>query len=266
MNELRELRRAIGLGQRAFAALLSTPLETYRPWDSGRRVVSAAVLQRARAAAVHHQRQHELLPLDQLARELHVHLRTLQLLAFRNDVFPYLHDTQFATLTIFDHDEHRALGPVPPRTAGLTSQEVIVAARDLMARVQDQLRAGIDALLQTGTWQPFGSEGPAPHWSLERRPDGTIGRSYMGAWNTITLASASDLLARWWLELRRCEHEHCRAWFLPAHGRQKYHRPRCSAEARYLRFKPKRNYKDEYARRHDSTRTRSRRRPSGRRT
>ena len=75
MNELRELRRVIGLGQRAFAALLSIPLETYRPWDSGRRVVSAAVLQRAREAVIHHQRQHQLLPLDQLARELHVHLR-----------------------------------------------------------------------------------------------------------------------------------------------------------------------------------------------
>ena len=78
INDLRELRRAIGLGQRAFAALLSIPLETYRPWDSGRRGVSAAVLQRARAAVVHHQRQHELLPLDQLAKELHVHVRTLQ--------------------------------------------------------------------------------------------------------------------------------------------------------------------------------------------
>jgi DNA-binding transcriptional regulator YiaG len=78
MNELRELRRAIGLGQREFAALLSISLETYRPWDSGRRVASAAVLQRARKAVIHHQRRHELLPLDQLAKELHVHLRTLQ--------------------------------------------------------------------------------------------------------------------------------------------------------------------------------------------
>src|SRR5437660_9119473 len=50
MNELRKLRRAIGLGQREFAALLSIPLETFRPWDSGRRVVSAAVRQRARQA------------------------------------------------------------------------------------------------------------------------------------------------------------------------------------------------------------------------
>ena len=38
MNELRDLRRAIGLGQREFAALLSIPLETFRPWDSGRRI------------------------------------------------------------------------------------------------------------------------------------------------------------------------------------------------------------------------------------
>jgi hypothetical protein len=36
------------------------------------------VLQRARDAVDHHQRQHELLPLDRLARELHVHIRTLQ--------------------------------------------------------------------------------------------------------------------------------------------------------------------------------------------
>jgi DNA-binding transcriptional regulator YiaG len=47
MNELRELRRAVSLGQREFAALLSIPLEALRRWDSGRRVVSVAVLQRA---------------------------------------------------------------------------------------------------------------------------------------------------------------------------------------------------------------------------
>ena len=78
MNELRELRRAIGLGQREFAALLSVPLETFRPWDSGRRRVSVAVLQRAREAVAHHKRLHERLALDQLAQELHVHVRTLQ--------------------------------------------------------------------------------------------------------------------------------------------------------------------------------------------
>jgi DNA-binding transcriptional regulator YiaG len=78
MNELRDLRRATGLGQREFAALLSVPLETLRTWDSGRRQIPAPMLQRAREAMAHHTRQTELLPLDQLANEFHVHLRTLQ--------------------------------------------------------------------------------------------------------------------------------------------------------------------------------------------
>ena len=78
VNELRELRRAIGLGQREFAELLSIPLETFRTLDSGRRVVSGAVLQRARVAVAHHARQHDPLPLQQLAGEFHVHIRTLQ--------------------------------------------------------------------------------------------------------------------------------------------------------------------------------------------
>jgi len=78
MNELRALLRAAGLGQREFAALLSVAPETFRTWDSGRRVVPPPVLQRARGAAAHHGLQTELLPLDQLAKELNVHPRTLQ--------------------------------------------------------------------------------------------------------------------------------------------------------------------------------------------
>jgi len=78
MNELRDLRRATGLGQREFTALLPVALETFRTWDSGRRGVPAPMLQRARAVVAHHARQAELLPLVQLANELHVHVRTLQ--------------------------------------------------------------------------------------------------------------------------------------------------------------------------------------------
>ena len=78
MNELRQLRHATGLRQAEFATLLTVPLETFRTWDSGRRAVPAPVLQRARAAVARHTRQTELLPLDQLAKGLHVHVRTLQ--------------------------------------------------------------------------------------------------------------------------------------------------------------------------------------------
>src|SRR5579862_6614569 len=78
MNAFRDLRRAADLGQREFAALLAVPLETLRTWDSGRRPVPVPKLQQAVSAVAHHQRQHERLPLAQLARELHVHVRTLQ--------------------------------------------------------------------------------------------------------------------------------------------------------------------------------------------
>lgn len=78
MNELRELRRAAGLKQWEFAAALTVPLETLRTWDSGRRVVPPAVLQRARTAVAHHRRLQELLSLAELASELGVHVRTLQ--------------------------------------------------------------------------------------------------------------------------------------------------------------------------------------------
>ena len=78
MNALRELRHTANLGQREFAALLSVPLETLRTWDSGRRSIPVPVLQRAAVAVAQHPRQNELLPLNRLARELHVHVRTLQ--------------------------------------------------------------------------------------------------------------------------------------------------------------------------------------------
>jgi DNA-binding transcriptional regulator YiaG len=78
MYELREMRRSLDLGQREFAVLLSVPLETFRTWDSGRRAVPTRVMQRATAVIAAHKRQVELLPLDQLATELGVHIRTLQ--------------------------------------------------------------------------------------------------------------------------------------------------------------------------------------------
>ena len=180
-------------------------------------------------------------------------LRPRELLDLRNEVFPYLHYKSRATVTVFHEDELLAHGPVPPRRPGVDSRHVIAAARKFMGGLQDDLRAGINAL-QAGMWHPFGRQGPAPSWSLERGDDGAIMRAYMGEWRAITIASAADVLVRWWPELRRCKHEPCGTWFLPTHGRQCYHDARCASAARYQRFKPTRNYKAEYARRHDSTR------------
>jgi len=96
VNELRKLRYAAGLGQREFAALLAVPQETLRSWDSGRRPVPFPVLYKARAAVARHKRQHELLPLAALAKDLGVHLRTLQAAARTGRL-----DTHFSVRSVF---------------------------------------------------------------------------------------------------------------------------------------------------------------------
>ena len=78
MGEIRELRRSVRLSQQDCAELLNVPVETFRTWDSGRRPIPVAEIQRARKTLPDHARQTELLPLRQLAAELCVHVRTLQ--------------------------------------------------------------------------------------------------------------------------------------------------------------------------------------------
>ena len=106
-------------------------------------------------------------------------LRPGELLDLRNEVFPYLHYKSRATVTVVHEDELLAHGPVPPRRPGVDARQVIAAARTFMGGLQDDLRAGVNAL-QAGMWHPFGRQGPAPSWSLERGDDGAIVRAYMG--------------------------------------------------------------------------------------
>ena len=164
MNELRDLRRAIGLGQREFAALLSIPLETYRPWDSGRRVVSAAVLQRAREAVAHHQRQHELLPLDQLARELHVHLRTLQAAARTGRL-----DAHFSVRSVFGR---------PIRSASRAAGEQFMATHYRRFSGQEICPAPLPTVPNDYDRPPAGSPSSAP--THARRPGPTHRRRWQG--------------------------------------------------------------------------------------
>jgi DNA-binding transcriptional regulator YiaG len=77
-SPLRELRRSIDVSQEEFARMLDVALETLRTWDSGRRTPPSYIYIRARAAMAEHQRQHELLSLDELATEFGIHQRTLR--------------------------------------------------------------------------------------------------------------------------------------------------------------------------------------------
>ncbi len=78
VNALRQLRRDAALSQREFADLLRVPVNTFRMWDSGLRPPPLPVVTRAREALASRAERHELLPLDRLAKELGVHVRTLQ--------------------------------------------------------------------------------------------------------------------------------------------------------------------------------------------
>jgi DNA-binding XRE family transcriptional regulator len=96
VNELRELRRHANLTQRAMAALVQIPLNTFRMWDSGLRCPPTHVIARAREAIALHARRREPLPLAELAKELGVHVRTLQAAARTGRL-----ETQFSVRSVF---------------------------------------------------------------------------------------------------------------------------------------------------------------------
>ena len=74
---IRTLRAQLRLSQPAFARLLGVATETYRTWDSGRRVVPGTWLNKAKTIAAVKD-PHRLRSLQDLALELGVHVRTLR--------------------------------------------------------------------------------------------------------------------------------------------------------------------------------------------
>src|SRR5947207_15106662 len=76
-NEIRSVRLRLQLSQSQFATLLRVSVETYRTWDSGRRLVADEWLDKARAIAATND-PNRLWSLRQLATELGVHVRTLR--------------------------------------------------------------------------------------------------------------------------------------------------------------------------------------------
>ena len=81
---------------RQLADLLDIPVNTFRMWDSGLRQSPAHLVTRARKALAAHARRCELLPLAELARELGVHVRTLQAAARTGRL-----ETQFTVRSVF---------------------------------------------------------------------------------------------------------------------------------------------------------------------
>lgn len=137
----------------------------------------------------------------------------------------------------------------PPLLKAGGRDEVEAAAQGLLAPLQKEVLRGISLLDEGQPWPVFSDQWPAPQWVVEARGQGSPYRRFSGTFQAVFLATATDLLVRWWPELRRCKYEKCRALFLPAHGRQRYHDPSCSAAKRQKRYQPKRDYAAEYERR-----------------
>jgi DNA-binding transcriptional regulator YiaG len=76
-SPLREIRMRLGLSQAECATALGVAAETFRTWDAGRRTAPEAVVDQARTLKAKRS-LHEQVPLQVLADEHHVHVRTLR--------------------------------------------------------------------------------------------------------------------------------------------------------------------------------------------
>jgi DNA-binding transcriptional regulator YiaG len=76
-SALRETRTRLGLSQAEFATALGVALETFRAWDAGRRPAPEAIVRQAQTLKAKRP-MHDRVPLQVLADELHVHVRTLR--------------------------------------------------------------------------------------------------------------------------------------------------------------------------------------------
>src|SRR5580765_2733297 len=76
-SPLREIRTRLGLSQAECATALGVALETFRAWDAGRRTAPEAIVNQARTLKAK-RLPHDRVPLQVLADELHVHVRTLR--------------------------------------------------------------------------------------------------------------------------------------------------------------------------------------------
>jgi len=76
-SPLREIRMRLGLSQSECAMALGVAIETFRIWDSGRRVAPEAVVSEARTLKAKGP-AHDRVTLQVLADELHLNVRTLR--------------------------------------------------------------------------------------------------------------------------------------------------------------------------------------------
>lgn len=76
-SAIRKIRTRLGLSQAECAAALGVAVETFRTWDAGRRTAPEAIVSQARRLKAKRP-PHGRVPLQVLADELHINVRTLR--------------------------------------------------------------------------------------------------------------------------------------------------------------------------------------------
>jgi hypothetical protein len=183
--------------------------------------------------------------LDFLRQDLTT-MKPRALFAVRDGAIRHLHNADDELLDDATRDMRAFFGPMA-WGAHHPVPDAADDARFYLGALQARLLKGAAVIAAGRHWPPFDQYEPAPDWTFHQAPDGTVARIYTGFASGITLAHAADLLAGWWPQLRRCKH--CKALFLPRHGRQVHHDIRCERQATYERRKPNRDYVKEEERR-----------------
>ena len=198
-------------------------------------------------ATVHRELRRLLWLLDFLSRDIAA-LRTGELLDLRDDIIAFCLslNSSVGAINVMSKRDRQDMYLLAG-TFEKGHDRLVEKLRDLLGELQSSILNGVSQLRSGEVWSPF-EVGKGPEWELQLRKDGTVRRKFSSELRQGFLASAADLLSRWWPALRRCAHEPCGALFLPRHGRQKYHDPGCSQRTRWANFAPtrKRNYRKEY--------------------
>jgi DNA-binding transcriptional regulator YiaG len=173
-NEIRSVRLQLRLSQPQFAKLLGVSAETYRTWDSGRRLVPEAWLDKARVLAASYD-PNRLWSLQELATELGIHVRTLRDAArtgrldvvyenrvvFRN---PIPRATLAAGRVFMDRYYRRSYSRFAARPSVPERPSVPSDWNRRLLRIRRELR-----LTQTGLAEQIGAAGKAVVYQWESR-------------------------------------------------------------------------------------------------
>ena len=141
---LRQIRTRLHLSQAECAAALGLAVETFRTCDAGRRPAPLAIVRRAQRLQAKRS-AHERVPLQVLAHELHVHVRTLRAAARDGTARCHLQPT-----AVF-RDAHR------------DSDATLVGLRHRLALSQQQLATRVGAAGKAVVYQwESGKRKPSP--------------------------------------------------------------------------------------------------------